>query len=88
MRRKFLLQMVDGGPLRCETFDLSESAIGTVGMRLRWNRSKDTGYIALVVVVSLGRHVPGRIEFVISGGHEQLQVVVSVLSALMPLAQG
>jgi hypothetical protein len=86
VRRKFLLQMVDGGPLRCETFDLSESAIGTVGMRLRWNRSKDTGYIALVV--SLGRHVPGRIEFVIPGGHEQLQVVVSVFSALIPLAQG
>src|SRR5258707_15250550 len=84
MHRELFLQVIDHCPLSSEAAVLSCPAKSRVRVRLGSNRTENAWNFALVFVISLCSHVPGLIEFVIPGRHEELHVVVGVLSAVDP----
>src|SRR5712675_2155437 len=84
MHRELFLQIIDHGPLPGKAAVLSCRAKRAVRVSLRCNRPENARNLALVFVISLCGHVPRGIEFVIPGSHEELYVVVCVLSTVDP----
>src|SRR5882762_9042133 len=82
MHRELFLQVIDHSPLSSKTTILARGAKCGVRVGLRSNRTENAWNFALVFVISLCSQVPGLIELVIPGRHEELHVVVSVLSAV------
>src|SRR5579862_6243088 len=85
MQRQFLLQEIDHRIFGSSAALLSRQAVYGIGAFFRRNTTSKSGYVALIHVPGLGRHMYRFRECVIPGGIVLLQIVVRVLAVVDPV---